>query len=152
MNVNGNITILAWINPESFPQEWCHIVGGYESGGSYPGYALAIGSTGDIAVWNGTSWQVSTDGIVSTGSLQHVGYTNDNTDNTYYYAGSSDSTDTAGNPNSYAGVRAISADASGAQEFDGIIDELQIHSAARSAAWIGEEYAQTNNNATFWGS
>ena len=32
------------------------------------------------------------------------------------------------------------------------LDELQIHSAARSSAWIAYEYTQTNNNATFLGT
>lgn len=36
--------------------------------------------------------------------------------------------------------------------FDGILNELQFHSVVRVADWIAEEYAQTNDNATFWGS
>ena len=36
--------------------------------------------------------------------------------------------------------------------WDGQLCEVQLHSVARADAWIGEEYAQSNNNATFWGS
>jgi len=36
--------------------------------------------------------------------------------------------------------------------FVGVLNEVQIHSAARSADWIATEYDQTNDNATFWGS
>jgi hypothetical protein len=35
--------------------------------------------------------------------------------------------------------------------YDGLLQEVQIHSVARSSDWIAEEYAQTNDNATFWG-
>ena len=31
----------------------------------------------------------------------------------------------------------------------GTLNEVQIHTAGRSADWIASEYAQTNNNATF---
>jgi|GEM_PF-1367707 len=34
----------------------------------------------------------------------------------------------------------------------GYEDEVQIHSTALSTPWIAEEYSQTNNNATFWGT
>jgi hypothetical protein len=36
--------------------------------------------------------------------------------------------------------------------FDGLLNEVQIHSTARSADWISHEYDQTSDNATFWGS
>jgi hypothetical protein len=35
---------------------------------------------------------------------------------------------------------------------DGICDDVHLSLAARSADWIAEEYAQTNANATFWGT
>ncbi len=38
------------------------------------------------------------------------------------------------------------------ERWDGLMDECQIHSTARTDAWIAEEYAQTNDNATFWGT
>lgn len=36
--------------------------------------------------------------------------------------------------------------------FDGLLNEAQVHSTARSADWISHEYDQTSDNATFWGS
>lgn len=36
--------------------------------------------------------------------------------------------------------------------FDGLLQEVQIHSTSRSTDWIAEEYAQTNNNSSFWGT
>jgi hypothetical protein len=32
------------------------------------------------------------------------------------------------------------------------LNEVQLHSSVRSDDWIAEEYSQTNDNATFWGS
>ena len=32
------------------------------------------------------------------------------------------------------------------------LDDVQVHSVALSADWISEEYSQTNDNATFWGT
>jgi hypothetical protein len=36
--------------------------------------------------------------------------------------------------------------------FDGLLQEQQIHSVVRSSDYISEEYSQTNDNATFWGT
>lgn len=36
--------------------------------------------------------------------------------------------------------------------YDGLIHDVQVHSVARSSAWISTEYSQTNDNATFWGT
>lgn len=38
------------------------------------------------------------------------------------------------------------------QYFAGKIDDVQFHSASLSDAWIAEEYGQSNNQASFWGS
>jgi len=35
--------------------------------------------------------------------------------------------------------------------YDGLMQDVQIHGTQRSAAWIAEEYAQTNDNSGFWG-
>lgn len=38
------------------------------------------------------------------------------------------------------------------RNFDGRIDDVQFHSAARPDDWIAHEYDQSNDNATFWGT
>ena len=43
-------------------------------------------------------------------------------------------------------------DLSPGQYFDGTEDDLQIHSEILSAEWIAEEYAQGDNQSTFWGT
>jgi len=43
-------------------------------------------------------------------------------------------------------------DSSPGAYFDGLLQEVQIHSAARSDSHLSEEYNQTNDNATFWGT
>jgi len=35
---------------------------------------------------------------------------------------------------------------------NGVINELQIHTTARSTDWLSEEYNQTDDNDTFWGA
>ncbi|MBW2638356.1 MAG: hypothetical protein JRC86_12730 [Deltaproteobacteria bacterium] len=37
-------------------------------------------------------------------------------------------------------------------DFEGSLDEVQIHSADRSADWIAEEYSATNDNSAYWGA
>lgn len=39
-----------------------------------------------------------------------------------------------------------------AHMFNGILDDIQVHSTARSAAWVQYEYDQTNAPSTFWGT
>ena len=41
---------------------------------------------------------------------------------------------------------------SGADFITAVLNEVQIHGTDRSADWISEEYAQSNNNGTFWGT
>jgi hypothetical protein len=36
--------------------------------------------------------------------------------------------------------------------FLGDLQDIQYHAANRSAGWLAEEYSQTNDNATFWGT
>jgi hypothetical protein len=38
------------------------------------------------------------------------------------------------------------------RQLGGVLSVTQVHSVVRSADWIAEEYAQTNANATFWGT
>lgn len=37
-------------------------------------------------------------------------------------------------------------------DFDGTLNEIQIHSVDRGTDWITEEFDQTNDNATYWGT
>lgn len=39
-----------------------------------------------------------------------------------------------------------------ASDFAGELDELQLHSTARSDDWLAEEYDQTSDNSAFWGT
>jgi len=36
--------------------------------------------------------------------------------------------------------------------FDGLIDDVQLWTGAKSTAWIGEEFAQGNDQSAFWGT
>lgn len=37
-------------------------------------------------------------------------------------------------------------------KFNGSLNDFQVHQVRRTADWIAEEFAQTNNNATYWGT
>lgn len=59
--------------------------------------------------------------------------------------------DTTANRSDSGATPSIGSTGNGAEFFDGLIDEGQIHSTARSADWIAEEFASTDDNATYWG-
>jgi hypothetical protein len=95
--------------------------------------------------------------VKNTGDWVHFALTGDTTAGLEIFEGSvSKATD--------ASVSAPSADkvgvwigawptgGSGGNYHDGAIAGFQVHGAVRSADWIAEEYAQTNANATFWGT
>ena len=44
------------------------------------------------------------------------------------------------------------ADEAGNRSFKGDLDDIQVHTAALSIAWTDEEYDQTNDQSTFWGT
>lgn len=43
-------------------------------------------------------------------------------------------------------------DSSPGRYFNGLLQEQQIHDVVRSSSYISQEYSQTNDNATFWGT
>ena len=47
---------------------------------------------------------------------------------------------------------AVGGTADGSKLCDGLIDEVQIHNAIRETDWIAEEYAQSDDNSSFWGA
>jgi hypothetical protein len=91
----------------------------------------------------------------STGVWQHAAGVSEAADSriAYLNGGNAGSNNTSRNltgaDQAYIGrVR----DATYPEYMNGTLDDVQLHSAARSADWIAEEYAQTNANATFWGT
>jgi hypothetical protein len=75
---------------------------------------------------------------------------------TFYLDGASDGSAGTANPSdqniaALIGARYATAPAVAAL-FNGAMQDLQISSAALTGAWIAYDYAQTSDNATFWGT
>lgn len=85
----------------------------------------------------GTGWHHQA--FVSRGSSDHEAYRD---------ASSVGTSAASGGAGPFDGVSVGAFDAG--QFFDGLIDEVQIHSTARSDAWISEEYDQSNDQDSFW--
>jgi len=89
----------------------------------------------------------------TTGVWQHLGGVYDGTDLKVYLDGLQDGTTTpSGSWGSFTNIIFGGFGRSAATDWRGSIDEGQIHSIGRSAQWISEEYEQTSDNATFWGT
>lgn len=95
---------------------------------------------------------------ITTNALSHMSFTWNTTSQEYelYVNGSAQSADLNG---SSVSLTTVSRDLTVSSYFNrsgyflnGYQDEFQVHSTTLSSAWIAEEYAQTNNNATFWGN
>jgi hypothetical protein len=91
--------------------------------------------------------------FADTSTWYHVAGVRNSNDVTCYGNASAATTDTKS-----FGTLTVSAGATiggalnGVAAWNGLLDDVQLHSVARSADWIAEEYAQTNANATFWGT
>jgi len=144
---NSQITILGWGKPGASSSALIGTAGGYEMvlrvNGGVTQFLLNSFSTND-RVDGSTS--VNTSGV-----YQQFGGRYDGTDLEAFYNGSSDGSVTP--TGSWGSISNLEIGALyGAADWLGAIDDLQIHSTGRSDAWIASEYAQTNDNSTFWGT
>jgi hypothetical protein len=119
---------------------------------------LGTGSSNQIFVGHrNASTQTTADNpsALADTNWHHVGGTWDGTTVRGYQDNSQFDTDTTGAPPNLSVAFRIGYDDAkiwAGKNWYGVLNEVQFHSAARSAAWIAEEYAQTNANATFWGT
>jgi len=96
-------------------------------------------------------------GTISDATDAHVAGTHISGSQKAYINGSQDGSD-----NDTPGLQSVTPEpiAVGVQDaestkinhFDGSISQAQVHTIDRSADWISDEYDQTNDNATFWGT
>jgi hypothetical protein len=154
----------------TLPTQWttmCWFYNAVDASGSFaefaesPGHATRDRTTGfnasSNAVWvyqYSGSDKNAYSGAVSpvTGTWHHAAGVYDGT-NLSAYANSSPGTPvSSGNP--YTGYTTPEYVSGRYQSnyFAGLLDDLQLHNTGRSAAWISEEYAQSNSQATFWGT
>ncbi len=140
LNIVSNITMMAWIKTTSGGED--HIIGGYQPGGSFQGYAMAmtIGcSAGRLAYFAGGSWQCSTN-PVNTGNWIHAVIVGTTSFTKIYLNGTLDSTTGANIPESYAGTRAIGSRAGSSYYFTGLVDGVRIYNRTLSDTEIKQIY------------
>lgn len=134
------------------------------------GWFRPVGNTGNTApvyanggceiLARSSTWQVYGSSFVGATSLindtwQHVAVSrNDTATNEYIinFNGSAVTTTTRAFADGTSTARTLSATVGGAVVYTGHMNEVQVHSTNRAAAWIAKEYLQTSDNATMWGS
>lgn len=123
--------------------------------GTTYGWQWLLGSTGKPSTNTPGNLGVSANTAVTDNAWHHVVMTTSGGVVTFYLDGNSDGsgnfTPTDQTMDVCLGARWNVAPTVAAV-FAGILDDCQLHTAPRSAAWIAEEYAQTNDQAAFWGT
>ena len=152
-SLTANLTVMAWITGGGDNTVAEHAVS------FNPGFTLGLLGADQTMRFqvNATGTSVAVHPTDPDGTFRHYGGTYDSSDTIAYYNGTAGTavTDASGNIvvtgdlviGSYAGNPTT-----GTFAWDGIIQEVQIHSTARHADWIKYEYDQTNDNATFLGT
>jgi RHS repeat-associated protein len=161
VNLNGTVTISAWVNASSFPTSgnWSYIIGkGYD--GTREGYYLRLTGLSSSVQLNAGSYSHGTDFSVawtisgwSTNSWHHVVGTYDGTNWNVYLDGTlkAASTNAVGAvPSSYGAYIGAQNIAGSVQRYwNGDLDEVRLSNIARSAGWITTEYNNQNSPSSF---
>jgi hypothetical protein len=163
LQITGNaLTLETWLKTsESNPSQWERIFGKEVAGNASPYLAFDIiryagtnrldfgVATGGGA---GTGFGVESASSLSMGTWTHVVGTYDGSQLKIYFNGNLDSQASAsGNIISTTQDVVIGGDtASGAEYFNGSIDEVRISNSVRSADWIATEYNNQSSPATFY--
>ncbi len=126
LNISGNCTLLAWVNP-SIVTNSEEIIGGFQNSGSYPGYGLGIFTSGNLRAYANGAWSFGTATVTNLGRVL-VGVAYGGTTNVFYVNGAVDKINTGiAQPNAWSGVRAIGAMEGGTYEFTGVMDNVRIY-------------------------
>lgn len=141
LNITGPITLEAWVIPSSVSGKV--IIGGYQPGGTFPGYALAIGVSvsAKISYYSGSTGWVTSTASVSTGVLSHVAVSVSGTTATFFLNGNNAGTSTSAVPNSYTGAKAIAATSGGGDYYAGSMLSVVIRNRATSISELQAAYS-----------
>lgn len=159
-------TISGWFQPPdtTTPYVVASIANNTVAGDRYVLMPDAGASFGDIrSSFFATDVLYSADGLarVAQSSAQYTaawhmfsGVATSHTSRTAYLDGSNPGSNTFDSRPQGVNIVAVgvAGDSTPSQYADGQIQHVLLHSTARSAAWLAQEYAQTNDNATFWGT
>lgn len=143
MNITGPISIAVWLATVNAGRGV--LLGGYQNGSPYPGYALDVNQTAnDVGYWyGGASWSlIPTGATIADGNWHFVAVTVDggNTQ-TMYWDGQPVGTASVSAPASYNGVRWVGSDVGNFAQYFGLMDALLIYNRAISAAEVKQLYA-----------
>lgn len=146
LGITGDFSIQAWINPETITGGDKTIVAKWVTTTSNRSYRVGLTSTTSIRVDTSTNGVASTEGTVTTstintGSWYHVVVSKTGTSATVYLNGTSQGSATV-NSSQYNGAGAFTIGAIGnpTNYFDGIIDEVAIWSRAITSTEVTELY------------
>lgn len=132
-------TIMWWQNVPSSAATFAHFIWWDASN-------RILGKTFYSLVFGGTSFNAASDW--RDGVTKHVAITVNSSGGTdQYIDGLLDTSVTLAGPSPGTAGLEIGNDG-----MDGWLDDMQVQTSVRSAAWIDHEYDQTNDNATFWGT
>lgn len=145
LNITGPVSFAAWVKTTDAAG---HILGGYFNGGAFDGYGWTYETTGSN-YWSPASGWRSATGAVNDGAWHHMVTTVSGTTLSYYVDGLLKQTiNTAAQPTSYTGVRAIGQVSTGnggaGHQVIGRIDDLRIYNHALSPV---EVYALADSSA-----
>ena len=152
---SANGTILAWCKPDN--NSAYYGVAGTRTGDSDECMLGVLGAAGANTgeSW-GPSWsnRLESNAALSTSALSHVGISINSTGpaRNHWYNGASSANDANTHFSTFTADFEIGSRGANSLGFDGLIDDVQLHSVARAAEWIAEEYAQSNSQSTFWGT
>lgn len=155
LGITDDLTAMAWgystsdISMTAFGRHHADDYGWFIARNTkYDTIEFRISTTGSD--WNGGD---GNDNGYPINTWTHIVGTYDGSNMRAYVNGSAETEDfpasLSGNVNDNSEQLRAGARADDAGEFVGTLNELQLHSAARSAAWIAEEYAQTSDNSSF---
>ena len=160
LDISGNITLEAWINPATLDGTHRRIIVKPNTSWSEPHYmySLWVYGTGvdnlGFGISNGTTRAYQWNGTLSTGTWQHVAGTYNGTTLKWYINGeyitemSSGTVTNIGTNDQAVSIGSVEPVSSGL-EFDGTIDEVRISGTERSADWLKTGYNNVNNPGDF---
>jgi hypothetical protein len=138
LNITGDITLLSWIYVTT--DAVGIVIGGYDAIAPYNGYGLSqsLNTVGKVC---GSSNAVLRDGNTTfVAGWQHWALSITGGVGTFYLNGAADGTGALASPASYAGLRAIGADAAGGNKLTAYLRDVRIYNRALTGAEVAAIY------------
>lgn len=160
LDITAALTISLWVKPETNPAWATPVTKGVSTTWDSNNYVLGLASGRIAGRWNGKGSVLADAGdVLATGEWSHTAFVVEagttNALKLYKNGVLIKQANRSGDPTPNASVLRIGSDsgAAGGDHVNGIMDEVRISGAARSAAWIKFEYYNTSadDNELTWG-